>query len=271
MRWHKNSEQGESDFFGPGTDLAISILAIFLLYAVVNEQNLDEQVTRLKQEITQYRVKDSILTRKMEPALQNEYSLAQIKQKQLDLIDSIAVIYGIEKKGLATLDKDAAVAKYSVFTGLEGESAIAFENFATIQRITFGESLLFPSGSAVLIQNGHDIISNVGRVISENAEYLSEIQIQGHADTVIPRYFNGSNLELASARATSVFYFLRDSIGVNPAKILVSIVSFGEYKPVARNNDDRNWNWNRILEENALEEQRSRNRRIEIVLHYRKL
>ena len=76
-----------------------------------------------------------------------------------------------------------------------------------------------------------------------------QFQVEGHTDNVpISTERFPSNWELSSARALAVVRLLADS-GVAPEN--VSGAAFGEYQPVA-SNDDR--------------ESRRRNRRIEIVM-----
>jgi chemotaxis protein MotB len=79
------------------------------------------------------------------------------------------------------------------------------------------------------------------------------INVEGHTDDVpigpeLARRYP-TNWELSAARATNVARYLQEKIGIDPS--LLSATGYGEYHPVASNED---------------EEGRTRNRRIEIVL-----
>ncbi len=107
--------------------------------------------------------------------------------------------------------------------------------------------ILFDSGQAKLSDEGAKALLEVGQELAKIAD--KEFQIEGHTDNV-PIYNEKfhSNWELASARALVVLKTLRDA-GIAPKQL--SAASFGEYKPAA---------------DNASEEERAKNRRIEIVI-----
>ena len=107
--------------------------------------------------------------------------------------------------------------------------------------------ILFSSGSAKLSDDGKKAIAEVGAVLATIPE--KRYQIEGHTDNVpIRNEYYANNWELASARALAVVRTLREA-GV-PAPQL-SAASFGEFKPAA---------------DNATDEGKARNRRIEIVV-----
>jgi chemotaxis protein MotB len=109
------------------------------------------------------------------------------------------------------------------------------------------QDVLFPSGSATLNAEGRQALTEVGTVLAELTDRT--FQVEGHTDNVpisTPQF--PSNWELSSARALSVVRLLVQA-GVAPER--VSGAGYGEYQPVA-SNDDR--------------EGRRLNRRIEIVM-----
>jgi flagellar motor protein MotB len=122
-----------------------------------------------------------------------------------------------------------------------------------------------------LKEEGGKVLENLGKIIHNHASLIEEIQIQGNADTTRPDDFDfyKSNIELASARATTVFNFLRINSGVDPSDILMSIVSYGEFNPVQRRKNQQTWSRKTLNEANDTEDERSKNRRIEIVLIYK--
>ena len=77
------------------------------------------------------------------------------------------------------------------------------------------------------------------------------------------------NLELASDRAIEVFEHLTFNGRIDPIKNLLSVSSYGEFKPVARNLEDTLFSEIKMQEANSSIGMMNRNRRIEIVLNYR--
>jgi len=113
--------------------------------------------------------------------------------------------------------------------------------------IELPQDILFPSGSATLSADGTRTLREVASVLSSLEGRA--FQVEGHTDNVpISTAQFPSNWELSSARALSVVRILIQG-GVSPEN--VSGAGYGEYQPVA-SNDDR--------------DSRRLNRRIEIVM-----
>jgi chemotaxis protein MotB len=106
--------------------------------------------------------------------------------------------------------------------------------------------ILFPSGSALLEPQALPVLKEIAAVLNG---YSNRVQVEGFTDNVpIRSAVYPSNWELSAARAMSVVQtFIRD--GVRPTRL--SLVGFGEYRPIA---------------DNATEEGRARNRRVVIVI-----
>lgn len=113
--------------------------------------------------------------------------------------------------------------------------------------ILLPQDVLFESGSATVGREGQTVLSQVGSVLAEFPD--RRFQVEGHTDNVpIATARFPSNWELSSARALAVVRLLATH-GVDPVNL--SGAAYGEFQPVA-SNDDR--------------ESRRRNRRIEIVM-----
>ena len=126
-----------------------------------------------------------------------------------------------------------------------GQLSVAIQRGRLV--ILLPQDVLFESGSATLGRQGRDVLVEVAGVLAAFPD--RQFQVEGHTDNVpISTERFPSNWELSSARALAVVRLLADS-GVAPEN--VSGAAFGEYQPVA-SNDDR--------------ESRRRNRRIEIVM-----
>lgn len=111
------------------------------------------------------------------------------------------------------------------------------------------EDILFPSGSAVLRDSGREVLAKVSeQLVGTNYEivvsgFTDNVPISGKLATRFP-----TNWDLAAARATNVVRLLEEN-KVPSAKLIAA--SYGENKPVA---------------DNATEDGRKKNRRIEIHL-----
>ena len=141
-------------------------------------------------------------------------------------------------------------------------------NQPTTQRLTFTSNILFPQNRHELNDRGRQVLKTVGLALKYELATISRIEIEGHADTVATRRYD-SNLHLAAARAIEVFSFFRDSVGIDPVSNLMSVASFGEYKPVSRAETDSVYTSKMLNQANETLEQQDRNRRIELLLFYR--
>jgi flagellar motor protein MotB len=153
------------------------------------------------------------------------------------------------------------------------EVAIRFEtdrNDPFLQHITFAETVLFDTDSADLRDQGKNVLRLIGRGINQEADEIQEIQIHGHADI---RPVSGGqfedNLALASARANTVFRFLQNDVGTDPVTHLMSATSFGEFDPVGRKRGE-SYTQAALQGDNSDEIKMRRNRRIEMLLFYRR-
>jgi chemotaxis protein MotB len=114
--------------------------------------------------------------------------------------------------------------------------------------ISMQESLLFPSGSAVVNPKGKEALAKVASVLNTNTDV--NIDIEGHTDNVpIHTKAYPDNWALSTGRANSIAHVLIDEYAVSPVKLIASGRS--QYVPVATN-------------ETA--EGRAQNRRTEIIL-----
>lgn len=108
-------------------------------------------------------------------------------------------------------------------------------------KITLSDSLTFESGSSELLPKAKMILQKVAETMGD---WVEEIEVQGHTDNVpiASDSFYRTNWHLGAARSVSVVQFLQGKAGIEPEHYKAS--SFGEYRPVAKNNtpDDRRKN-----------------------------
>lgn len=113
--------------------------------------------------------------------------------------------------------------------------------------ISFKDTLLFSSGSDELTPQARNVIRQVGEALVTLPNY---IRVEGHTDNLpINTARFPSNWELSVLRASNVVHVLHEEAGV-PADRL-SIIGYGEYRPLVPNEDSGS---------------RAMNRRVDIVI-----
>ena len=188
-------------------------------------------------------------------------NLREVETNQVKLINEIASDYRVEPRKLSE-------GTYGIYFRDHREPDIEIHNDLNLQRITFSDKVLFEPDHTELKSEGEQVLRVVGSKLRDQMQLIREIQIQGHADTVPSKRF-ASNVELAANRAIAVFEFLKDQVGIQPAEHLMSVTSFGEYKSVQRS-EGTSYSSEKLMADNQTEELKRRNRRIEMVLIYRR-
>ena len=189
-------------------------------------------------------------------------NLSHIQKNQRDMINAIASKYASEPQ---MIEENV----YGISISVSNSYDIVIENELGQQRITFSDKILFLQDSDRLNNIGQEVLQVVGESLKQQLPSIREIQIQGHADTDRSRKFP-SNLHLASARAISVYIFVQEAVGISPAEHLMSVTSFGEYRPVQRSDKDSSYDLAQLQRDNSTPESKGRNRRIELLLLYRR-
>lgn len=128
--------------------------------------------------------------------------------------------------------------------------AIDVEFTAQYVQLTLKGALLFDSARAEIREDALPVVDKVGVILERYATGV--VEIEGHTDNVpISNSVYASNSELSCARALAVFDYLMDTTSLEPS--MVKYAGRGEYVPIA---------------DNATEEGRARNRRVEIRIYH---
>ena len=189
-------------------------------------------------------------------------NLKEVEVNQKSLVRAIAADYKVEPRQLSDTS-------FGIYFRDQKDPDIEIHNDLNLQRITFSDKVLFEPDHIELKPEGRQVLEVVGSNLRNQLQLIKEIQIQGHADTIPSKRYS-SNVELAANRAIAVFEFLKDKVGIQPAERLMSITSFGEYKSVQRSGQDQPYTTQKLVADNSSDELRRRNRRIELVLIYRR-
>ncbi len=113
-------------------------------------------------------------------------------------------------------------------------------------KITFGDGILFDSGSAELKPESKEILDLIAEELKNYPN--SMIKFEGYTDNQpINSAIFPDNMYLSAARSISVLNYFKDEKGFDPE--LLSQEGFGEYKPIASNDTP---------------EGRAKNRRVEV-------
>ncbi len=103
------------------------------------------------------------------------------------------------------------------------------------------EAILFEPGKAELKESGIQVLKQLEGLINN---FDNELVIEGHTDNVpMNSYQYPSNWELSTARAVTVLRYLSEEENVDPKRL--SAVGYGEYQPIAPNNNAVNRSANR--------------------------
>nr|WP_281372467.1 OmpA family protein [Granulicella arctica] len=111
--------------------------------------------------------------------------------------------------------------------------------------ITLQEAGFFASGSAAVQPHSLPVLAKIAAALPSGP-----MHIEGHTDTIpIHTTQFATNWELSSARATTIARYLLDHSEVKPTELAAT--GYAEFHPVA---------------DNATEEGRAKNRRVDIIL-----
>lgn len=113
--------------------------------------------------------------------------------------------------------------------------------------VSLQESLLFPSGSAVVNPKGKQALATLAQVLNTNPDI--SVNIEGHTDSIPIRGKYEDNWALSTARATSIVRVLTSDYQVDPTRVVAS--GHSSYDPV---------------DTNSTADGRAHNRRTEIIL-----
>ncbi len=218
---------------------------------------LEDQVSRQSDSIDVYKATIKTLSGKLnhltgkvsELGNENDDALKQLSQsksllaEQKRKLEQLQALIDAQQKATEALRKKIADA----LSGFNSSELTVTRRNGKVY-ISMQESLLFPSGSAVVNPKGKEALSKVAKVL--NASKDININIEGHTDSLpIHNKIYADNWALSTARATSIAHVLIDEYEVGPAKLTASGRS--EYDPVAPN---------------TTPEGRGKNRRTEIIL-----
>lgn len=242
------------------SDLITLLFVIVVIIAASQATNIQSQREEVKketakQQATLQQVHESLdLLNLQKLELQREVHQLEAQKKSLTGSES-------EKPGVpdaikpprpvGSADSVAAVRDMeTVRTQLSSALAelnLDFEDTEEGLRIRLPVSILFSSGSADLKEQGKQVVGTVAGVLQK---FGNRVRIEGYTDDVpIARSQYKTNWELSTGRAIAVMREMVDAYTLPSSRFTVA--GLGEYKP---------------LVDNSNEENRTHNRRVEIII-----
>lgn len=111
-------------------------------------------------------------------------------------------------------------------------------------QISLNGALLFETGDVAIKKSMRPLMSKVGDILKQFETH--RIKIEGHTDNVPISGKYSSNMMLSTARANTVFEYLKDKKKIPPQSMEIS--GYGEFAPVASNKTAKGRAQNRRVE-----------------------
>jgi chemotaxis protein MotB len=230
-------------------------LSVGLNYANTKIETLEEEIARLKGDTSKINSRMADLESKLSGLDANYASLranssSEIKKLTADLERREARLKEVEEI-LRKRDAATNALKEKLQKALLGfqQSGLAVDIRNGKVYVSLTDKLLFSSGSIVIDDKGRQALAELGKVLKTQPEI--NISVEGHTDNqrVVNLGQIKDNWDLSVLRATSVVRYLTEEQKIESNRITAT--GKGQYQPIASGNTV---------------EDRSRNRRIEIVL-----
>lgn len=160
----------------------------------------------------------------------------------------------LEEKETAVKEKEGQVsslelAKEELAKSLEKELGDYKAKLEMTERglvLTFLAEVFFDSGKAIIKNDAKVSLAKVSEVLNKDVPD-SPVAVEGHTDNVPIKYSGWkSNWELSTARALAVVHYFIDEGKISPQRM--SANGYGEFRPVASNEDPKTKQQNRRVE-----------------------
>ncbi|HVF96105.1 MAG TPA: flagellar motor protein MotB [Flavisolibacter sp.] len=208
-----------------------------------------DEIVRLKGQIEGLQKDNARLIGQIDEALQKYSQVsgqANLTQKQLEaeqqrLLD-LRKLLQQQGEAVENLRKKMADA----LTGFSSNELTVFTKNGRVY-VSLQESLLFPSGSAVVNEKGKAALGTLAQALNNSPDI--NVVVEGHTDSIPIKKAFEDNWALSTARASSIVRLLTNTYAMDPTRVTASGRSY--FEPV---------------DTNSTPEGRQRNRRTEIIL-----
>ena len=210
---------------------------------------LANDITQLKGQIENLQGDNAKLIKQIDDAMKqasDASGVANMTQKQLEAeqkrLWDLRRLLESQRQAVENLRKKMADA----LVGFNSNELQVFTKNGRVY-VSLQESLLFPSGSAVVNPKGRQALQTLSQVLNINPDI--NVVVEGHTDSIPIKGRYEDNWALSVARATSIVRILTDTYKVDPTRVTARGRS--KYEPI---------------DVNTTAEGRQRNRRTEIIL-----
>ena len=225
----EKSQDDETWLMTYGDMMTLLLVFFVLLYAIstMNKTNVNDVVN----------------------SMSNAFGKKDITQEEKDLMalrDSLGLKDKMNIEELEDLKKVlSSISNIVQKESLEKSIDLSIDNRGVVIRAS--ESLFFRSGQAAILQEGQQFLYRIYPILQKSPY---NILVEGHTDNIpIKTRDFPSNWELSVNRATKVVRFFIEKCQL-PAQRF-SAMGFAEFRPIAENDSDEN---------------RAKNRRVEIIV-----
>jgi len=243
-----------------------SLLCLLLLSSCVSRKKYDQslsreqdqmakntelgnEITSLKGQIETLKADNAKLVKQIDDAMQQASKasgVANMTQKQLEeeqkRLWDLRRLLQQQREAVENLRQKMA----NALTGFNSNELQVFTKNGKVY-VSLQESLLFPSGSAVVNQKGREALGTLAQVLNANPDI--NVVVEGHTDSIPIHGKYEDNWALSVARATAIVRILTDAYKVDPTRVTASGRS--KFEPV---------------DTNTTSDGRQHNRRTEIIL-----
>jgi chemotaxis protein MotB len=216
---------------------------------MAKNSELATDINSLKSQIENLQTDNAKLVKQIDDAMKraaDASGMANMTQKQLEAeqqrLWELRKILDQQRQAVENLRQKMADA----LTGFSSNELQVFVKNGRVY-VSLQESLLFPSGSAVVNPKGKEALGTLAQVLNLNPDI--NVVVEGHTDSVPIRGRYEDNWALSVARSTAIVRLLTQTYKVDPTRVTASGRS--KYEPV---------------DTNTTPEGRQRNRRTEIIL-----
>lgn len=251
--------EGAPEWMTTYSDLVTLLLTFFILLfsmAVIDKQKFEEVAFSLRSTFMNNSNGDKFDSNKGSELInlinQNPSNVSNMeidnnkKQDESDKDKSPGLKDKYEKEREKEIEKFKEEVE-AIIAGLELDKHVKVIDEGTYVILRIDSAILFDLGKADIKQSGKDTLKKVGDLLPGLNSY---IVVQGHTDNLpIKTTLFPTNWELSTKRATNVVLFLINESKLDPIKLTAT--GNGEFRPIASNDNEEN---------------RQKNRRIDIVI-----
>lgn len=117
--------------------------------------------------------------------------------------------------------------------------------------VSFNDAVFFGPNSYELLETGKVVLNDISNILIDGLDAIDEVRVLGHTAQETPDRPNNATVDriLSSNRANVVLVYVQEQSGLDPARMVS--MGYGQNRPVASNDS---------------QEERAKNRRVEMII-----